>query len=88
MAVYVDDFYKTKIRYRGMKMSHLIADSHEELIQMVRAIGVSPKHIQHKDTHKEHFDVCFVKRQLAIQKGAVPISFRQLGKIVVNRKSK
>lgn len=46
MAVYVDDFYKTGVTYRGMKMSHLMADTREELIAMVRKIGVSPKHIQ------------------------------------------
>lgn len=82
MAVYVDDFYKTGIKFRGMLMSHMIADTRVELITMVRRISMSPKWIQHKDTAREHFDVCKVKRQLAIQAGAIPIGMRELSTMV------
>lgn len=85
MAVYVDDFYKTGMKFRGMKMSHMIADTRKELIAMVRKIGMSPKWIQKEGTYQEHFDVCLVKRQLAIQAGAVPLGMRDLVKIVNTR---
>lgn len=76
--VYVDDFYKTGATFRGMKMSHMIADSRKELLDMVRKIGMSPKWIQDKGTAREHFDVCMVKRQKAIQNGAIAIGYREL----------
>lgn len=80
MAVYVDDMYKYKMgQYRGMKMSHLIADSQKELLEMVDRIGVKRKWIQYKGTKREHFDICFSKRILAIKFGAIEITWKQLG---------
>lgn len=79
MAVYVDDMYKTPIgNYRGMKMSHLIADTREELLQMVDKIGVQRKWIQSWDTPREHFDICLAKRNLAVINGAIEITYREL----------
>ena len=69
-------------------MSHMIADNKKELIAMVRSISMSPKHIQKEGSPSEHFDVCFAKRAQAIQKGAIPIGFRELAKIVQERKLK
>lgn len=47
MSVYVDDMYKYAMgRFRGMKMSHLVADSREELLAMCDKIGVQRKWIQ------------------------------------------
>ncbi|WP_186042216.1 DUF4031 domain-containing protein [Burkholderia gladioli] len=83
MTVYVDDMYLFPVgEYRTAsgriyKMSHLIADSTEELLAMVREIGVNPKWIQHAGTRDEHFDITTVKRAAAIIAGAVPITYRQ-----------
>ncbi|MBR8248635.1 DUF4031 domain-containing protein [Burkholderia cenocepacia] len=80
MTVYVDDMYRHEIGRLGrMKMSHLIADTTDELLAMVRAIGVNPKWIQHAGTRDEHFDIAISKRAAAIAAGAVPITYRECG---------
>jgi hypothetical protein len=65
-----------------MKMCHMIADTHEELMAMVRAIGVDPKWIQNAGTHREHFDIALSKRSLAVQRGAKEITLKELGKLL------
>lgn len=76
MAVYVDDMYRYPIgEYRGMKMSHLTADTTEELLAMVDTIGVQRKWIQYPGTWKEHFDIAFSKRKLAVEAGAIEIEY-------------
>lgn len=59
VGVYVDD---GKEPYRGMLMSHLCADSTEELLAMADRIGIPRKWIQCSGTYREHFDVCQSKR--------------------------
>lgn len=77
--IYVDDLYKTYLgKYGRMKMSHLIADSSEELISFIKLLGIDEKHIQYKGTYKEHFDICFSKRQQAILLGAIEISCKEM----------
>lgn len=83
MAVYVDDF---NAPYRRMKMSHMVADSKEELLAMVDVIGVNRKWIQYPDTNKEHFDICLGKKELAIKNGAILITARKLAKATLSRK--
>lgn len=56
----------------------MMADTHDELVKMARAIGVSPKWIQHEGTNREHFDVCMTMRQKAIQLGAKAVGMREL----------
>lgn len=71
-----------------MKMSHLIADTTKELIDMVRLIGVNEKWIQHPGEANEHFDICFSKRKLAVKNGAKEINFREYATFVGKRKKK
>jgi hypothetical protein len=78
MSVYVDNFYVTGVTYRGMKMCHMVADTREELLQMVDKIGVKRKWIQEKDTPREHFDICLSKRKKAVNFGAIEIGMREL----------
>lgn len=75
MAVYVDDM---RAAYGRMKMCHMMADTHEELVQMVDSIGVDRKWIQYAGTHREHFDVCKSKRAKAVELGAVETTQRDL----------
>lgn len=78
MAVYVDDFYKTGARIGTMKMSHMIADTRDELFEMIDEIGIESKHIQCKNSTREHFDICLSKRAKAIKLGAIAIGYREL----------
>lgn len=75
MSVYVDDF---DIQFGRMKMSHMLADSTQELLEMADKIGVNRKWIQGKGTIKEHFDICLAKKQLAIKHGAKTVDMRTL----------
>ena len=78
MTVYVDDMYKYPIGQFGrMKMSHLMADTHEELVEMADKIGVQRKWIQYEGQgrYREHFDIAKGKRELAIKHGAEPIEY-------------
>lgn len=75
MAVYVDDMSAS---FGRMKMCHMIADSHDELVKMADGIGVARKWIQYPGTWKEHFDVCQSMRIEAILAGALPITQREL----------
>lgn len=86
MPVYVDDMYKSPMgSFRGMKMSHMIADTKEELLEMAKKIGVNVKWIQNEDTPQEHFDIAFSKRELAVKNGAKEITMRELGRMTWER---
>lgn len=88
MAVYVDNFFETGAGQFGrMKMSHMIADSKQELLEMVDKIGVKRKWIQKGNTHHEHFDICKAKRDKAIANGAISISFMELGRKIEKRRT-
>lgn len=84
--VYVDNFYITGVTFRGMKMSHMVADTTKELLEMCDKIGVQRKWIQMKGTYNEHFDICLSKRAKAIKLGAKEIHFRDYANFVNARK--
>lgn len=71
MAVFVDDM---KARYGRMIMSHMIADTTEELLNMADRIKVDRKWIQKPGTKREHFDISQSKKALAIKYGAKEIT--------------
>jgi len=56
-----------------MKMSHMIADTPDELHAMADAIGLSRRHYQ-----KDHYDVSMSLRRKAIARGAVELTLREL----------
>ena len=84
MAVYVDNY---SAPFGRMRMSHMIADTRNELYAIVDRIGVQRKWIQKKGMYSEHFDVCESKRLLAIKAGAVPISTKELVRIQIARRN-
>ena len=57
-------------------MSHMIADSLDELHAMAEAIGVARKWFQGRASIP-HYDVCKSKRELAIKLGAIPVERRE-----------
>jgi hypothetical protein len=83
MAVYVDN---ARHRFGRMRMSHMMADTHEELVEMADAIGVDRCHIQHEGTPREHFDICASKRALAIKEGAVEVVGRDMALLIRSKR--
>lgn len=79
---YVDDM---NMPFRRMVMSHMIADSKEELLEMARKIGVNTKWIQYENTPEEHFDICLSMKARAIAIGAKQVTWRELGGMVMER---
>jgi hypothetical protein len=59
-----------------MKMSHMMADTLDELHEMADKIGVNRKWFQ--DRKDKHYDVCQSKKQRALELGAVLVSDREL----------
>jgi hypothetical protein len=87
MTVYVDNMYQSPMgEYRGMRMSHMIADTTDELLEMCDKIGVNRRWIQDAGSANEHFDIAYSKRQLAVEHGAIQITMRELAKIIRDRK--
>jgi uncharacterized protein DUF4031 len=74
MAVYVDDMHKYPMGRLGrMKMSHMIADTDEELHAMADKIGVARKWFQ-----GDHYDISISRRERALDYGARAVTLKQL----------
>jgi hypothetical protein len=79
MTVYIDDMSTRPLgRFGRMKMSHMIADTDDELDAMAARIGVARKWHQGPPRHDSHYDVALSKRALAVAAGAVEITLKQL----------
>ena len=63
--------------YRRMIMSHMAADTLDELHKMAISLGISTKYFQNKEG-KPHYDICKEKKQLAIKLGAKLVNDREL----------
>lgn len=77
MTVYVDS---AQHQLGRMRMSHMLADSLDELHAMADKIGVRRKWFQPRST--PHYDVCQAKRAQAIELGAVVVGNRELVTII------
>lgn len=75
MPVYVD---RAMIPYRGMLMSHMIADTPEELHRMAARLGLRREWYQNGASFP-HYDVCSRKRSIAVNMGAIELSRREIG---------
>lgn len=76
--VYVDSM---NAKFRNMIMCHMMADTHEELMDMATKIGVAHKWIQYPGTNKEHFDICASKKVLAIKAGAQECAWKEIARL-------
>lgn len=74
MSVYVDH---ARIPFRRMLMSHMVADSLDELHAMARSLDLKPEWFQGPPCDP-HYDVCEATRGKAITLGAIPVSGRQI----------
>lgn len=82
MTVYVDDMYLHPMgRFGRMRMSHMIADTEEELHAMAASIGIARRWYQ-----GDHYDVSMAMREKAISLGARAITLKQLAFMANNRR--
>lgn len=58
-------------------MSHMAADTLEELHEMAQAIGVDKRHFQDKPG-KPHYDICKEMKVKALRLGAKEVNDREL----------
>lgn len=88
MTVYVDDMHLYPIGQFGrMKMSHMIADTDEELHAMADKIGVARKwHQKPPKASSSHYDIALSKRALAVNAGAKEITWRDAGRLLAARR--
>lgn len=86
MAVYVDnmkaDYYPKHRPKRKYVMSHMIADTDDELHAMAVRIGVARRWFQKGD----HYDVTQSSKALALTYGAVQITWRVCSCMIMNRR--
>lgn len=89
MAVYVDDMrMQATVGSVSGRWSHLTADTHDELAEFARVIGLRQSWIQYPGTYKEHFDLTEGMRQRALRNGAVPITLRQSAELLKAKRAK
>lgn len=82
MTVYVDDMFKYPMgKFRRMKMSHMVADTEEELHAMADKIGLNRKWYQ-----GDHYDVAMVTRAKAVTAGAKEITPRELAMMAMKKR--
>lgn len=87
MSVYVDDMHLYPAGQLGrMKMSHLLADTDEELHAMADKIGVARRWHQAPPRHDSHYDIAMSKRAHALAHGAIAITWRQAGAMNMRRR--
>ena len=82
MAVYIDNM---NAPFGRMIMCHMVADTKEELLEMVDKIGVARKWIQDEGTYSEHFDVCLSAKKKAIAFGAIEFSMMDFARFCNRR---
>jgi len=68
-------------------MCHMLADTHQELLEMADNIGMARKWIQHAMSEKEHFDIPEKKRALALSCGAKEISRRDVVRLIRRKRA-
>jgi tetratricopeptide (TPR) repeat protein len=91
MPFYVDDMRARKDVPNGnrtvrARWSHLMADTHDELMAAARELGLKPEWIQDAGTRREHFDLVDAKRKQALEMGAVGITYPRGVADLVGRK--
>lgn len=79
--IYVDDMFKTPMgNFRGMRMSHMIADDIEELHAFAKRIGMRRSWFQQSPSG-DHYDVSLGLRKKAVALGAHEITMRECAAI-------
>lgn len=85
MSVYVDC---EKNQYRHMIMSHMVADTLDELHAMAQRLGLKRTWFQTSRNGMPHYDICQTKRAQAITFGAVEIDRRKMVELMRQHRAK
>ena len=78
--IYVDDGYlRGGMRYRRMRMSHMMADGDAELVAFARRLGLRSGWLQRSGPcDPPHFDISMAVRGRAVALGACEVSMRDM----------
>ncbi len=90
MTVYLDDWRQpAHLGPVEDRWSHLVADDEEELHDFAARLGMRREWYQHKRDrpHQGHYDVPERSRAAALALGAVPVSWRELGRMLRRRRA-
>jgi hypothetical protein len=85
VTVYLDDWRQpARLGPVDDRWSHLVADSDEELHAFAAQLGMKREWFQHKEgrPHQAHYDLPERSRQAALDLGAVPVTWRQVGRMI------
>lgn len=85
MSVYVDC---ERNQYRHMIMSHMVADTVDELHAMAQRLGLKRSWFQVSRNGMPHYDICQTKRAQAISFGAVEIDRRKMVELMKQHRAK
>lgn len=85
MTVYVDG---ANLPFGRMRMSHMMADTTSELLEMADRIGMDRNWIQYPGTPKEHFDVAKGRREIALKLGAVEVTAEFIVELMRKKREK
>ncbi len=89
MTVYLDDWRQpARLGQVDDRWSHLVADTDAELHAFAVRLGMRREWFQHRAgrPHRAHYDVPDRARQDAIDLGAVPVTWRQVGRMMRERR--
>jgi hypothetical protein len=89
MTVYLDDWRQpARLGPVDDRWSHLVADTAEELHSFAVCMGMRREWFQTKvgRPHHDHYDVPERARGEALALGAVPVTWRQVGRMVRQRR--
>ena len=81
--LYVDSM---RMPFGRMLMSHMIADTPQELAEAEKTLGLPKGSIQYPSTWKEHLDVSQSKRAEAIKMGAKVTPTKELAMMLIERR--
>lgn len=80
MTVYVDNMRRyAQVGRVKARWSHLMADTHDELMEFAAWLGLKAEWVQHAGKPIEHFDLVDAKRTLALELGAEPMIYGREG---------
>jgi hypothetical protein len=85
MTVYVDDWrQRARLGHVDALWCHLIADTDDELHQFAKQLGMKQAWFQTdpRRPYRSHYDVTEALRRQAITLGAVPVTWRDIGRMM------